>query len=95
MRAFRDRKAALSSRDRFAARLFDRFHHRPAEELYRVDSDPWELNNLAADPEFAEAKRRLREELELWMDEQEDTGAAMDDPKAYAANRDAGRKSPR
>ncbi|MCP3920570.1 MAG: sulfatase [bacterium] len=86
---------AATRGDADAVRLFDRFHHRPAEELYRVDSDPWEWNNLAAQPELAQAKRRLREELQRWMDEQEDPGAAMDDPKAHAANRDAGRKNPR
>ncbi len=65
------------------------------EELYRVDRDAWESNNLAAEPELARAKRRLREELQRWMNEQEDPGAAMDDPKAHAANHDAVRRNPR
>ncbi len=75
-----------------AKRLYAKYHHRPAEELYRVDEDPWELNNLADKPEHAESKRRLRAELQRWMAEQGDPGAPMDDPEVHAANRAAGQK---
>ena len=78
--------------DATARKLYDKYHHRPAEELYRVDEDPWEMNNLANRPEYAEVKKRLRGELERWMAEQNDPGAAMDDPAVHAANREAGRK---
>jgi N-sulfoglucosamine sulfohydrolase len=83
---------AAEQGDTSAKKLYDKYHHRPAEELYRVDEDPWEMNNLADKPEYAEAKRRLRAELERWMAEQNDPGAAMDDPAVHAANREAGRK---
>jgi len=46
-----------------------------------VDEDPWEMNNLAADPKHTEAKRRLRAELQRWMKQQGDSGLAMDVPK--------------
>jgi len=36
---------------------------RPAEELYELRSDPHQLRNLAADPEFAAQKQDLRELL--------------------------------
>ena len=85
---------AAAQGDASAKKLYDKYHHRPAEELYRVDEDPWEMNNLADKPEYDEAKKRLRAELERWMAEQKDPGAAMDDPEVHAANRKAGAKRP-
>ena len=58
--------------------LMKKFHHRPAEELYLVDADPYELTNLAADPKHAKAKQRLAKELDAWMKRQGDPGAAID-----------------
>ena len=87
---------AAEKGDAAAKKLRDKYHHRPGEELYRVDEDPYEMNNLADDPKCAKAKKRLRAELERWMTEQGDPGAAMDDPAVYAANRKAAAKrSPR
>jgi arylsulfatase A-like enzyme len=39
---------------------------RPAEELYDVTKDPWELHNLANDPKYAKTKKMLREKLDAW-----------------------------
>jgi len=50
------------------------FANRPAEELYDLDADPWELTNLAEDPAFATQKAELRAELERWMEQQGDRG---------------------
>jgi len=51
-----------------AARLFAlACEKRPAEELYDLKKDPAELNNVAHSPEYAEAKRRLRAQLDAWM----------------------------
>ncbi len=86
---------AAKQGDASAKKLFDKFHHRPAEELYRVDADPWEMHNLAGKPEHAQAKQRLRKELDRWMAEQHDTGIAMDDAKVHAANRKANRPARR
>jgi N-sulfoglucosamine sulfohydrolase len=69
---------AAEQGDAVAKKLQQRLHHRPAEELYRVDADPYELNNLANDPDCAAAKDRLRAELERWMKSQKDSGAALD-----------------
>jgi len=85
---------AAAKGDATAKKLFEKYHRRPSEELYRADEDPWEMNNLADKPEYAEVKRHLRTELERWMTEQKDPGAAMDDPAVHAANREAGRKKP-
>lgn len=80
--------------DASAKKLQQRLHQRPAEELYRVDSDPYELNNLANDPACAEAKARLRSELERWMSSQGDPGAAMDDMAMYGKNKMQGKPRP-
>ena len=40
------------------------FGKRPMEELYLVAEDPHNMKNLAADPKFAETKRKLRERME-------------------------------
>ncbi len=83
---------AAGQGDARAKKLYDKYHHRPAEELYRVDEDRWEQNNLADDPDYAKAKKRLRAEIKRWMAEQKDTGIDMDDPAVHAANRAAGTK---
>ncbi len=46
---------------------------RPKEELYRMDSDPHQLENLAADPAYAGQKARLFKALDQWMDETGDS----------------------
>jgi len=47
---------------------------RPAEELYDILEDPHETRNLAADPDYAEVKQRLRTELERWRSDYGDMG---------------------
>lgn len=37
---------------------------RPSEELYRLDTDPWELSNVAADPASAELRAELAAALD-------------------------------
>jgi uncharacterized sulfatase len=66
--------AKCGERDPHAAFLARRYQHRPAEELYDVQNDPFELNNLADDPALAEVKSGLRKELDLWMEQQGDEG---------------------
>jgi len=40
---------------------------RPAEELYDVAADPWQMKNLAGDAKFAQVLERMRGELATWM----------------------------
>ncbi|APZ92452.1 sulfatase-like hydrolase/transferase [Fuerstiella marisgermanici] len=47
---------------------------KPLEELYDVDADPHELNNLAADPAFAEKLEELRAQHLNWVLETRDLG---------------------
>jgi len=49
-------------------KLYDlAFAKRPAEELYDLEKDPDQLNNVADDPAYAEAKKRLAGELTAYL----------------------------
>ena len=48
---------------------------RPAEELYDLSKDPQQINNVAGRPEYADVQRKLRTELDRWMQQ-------TDDPRA-------------
>lgn len=40
---------------------------RPAEELYRWRTDPWQLHNLAGDPTYRDVLHDLRDRLDQWI----------------------------
>lgn len=70
------RKRAEADED-IAARV--RFYqHRPEEELYDLQNDPWELDNLASDEKLTSVKAQLREQLLAWMTQQGDEGTATE-----------------
>ena len=48
--------------------------HRPAEELYDLEADPYETINLAEDPEHAATLTRLRAALDQWIEDADDQG---------------------
>lgn len=60
--------------DKAAAELLQKVHHRPAEELYDLANDPYELNNLAADPDKKETLEQLRNDVVVWRAELNDNG---------------------
>jgi uncharacterized sulfatase len=64
--------------DPAAAAIVARYHRRPAEELYDLRADPWELRNLAEDPEHAAIVATLRRDLDTWMAGQGDEGLATE-----------------
>jgi N-sulfoglucosamine sulfohydrolase len=66
-------QADATSNPRLAARV-EWLFRRPAEELYDLDTDPFEMKNLASNPEFAAVKGRLGPELDRWMAQQGDKG---------------------
>ncbi len=68
--------AAGTGGDPFAAARVTRYQRRPAEELYDLDEDPAELDDLASDPELADVKQRLGAALDAWMAAQGDRGLA-------------------
>jgi uncharacterized sulfatase len=47
---------------------------KPIEELYDTERDPWELNNLAASPQYGDRLARMREATEAWQQRIGDTG---------------------
>jgi N-sulfoglucosamine sulfohydrolase len=47
---------------------------KPAEELYDTENDPWEISNLAANPEYSYVLERMRNANRNWMLEIKDTG---------------------
>ena len=48
---------------------------RPAEELYDLKKDPWELRNVADDASYAGIKEKLGRRLQTWMAKTEDPRA--------------------
>ncbi|MCA9083265.1 MAG: sulfatase [Planctomycetaceae bacterium] len=78
------------SDSKLAARI-DWLFHRPGEELYDLQSDELETQNLAADPKYQEIRQRLSAELDQWMKQQGDQGM----PTELAAHsRQPGRSQP-
>jgi len=53
---------------------------RPQEELYDLQNDPWEINNLAESPEHLATKQRLSAALDQWMVDIDDKGRIPEDP---------------
>jgi uncharacterized sulfatase len=68
-------------------RLVRRYMRRPPEQLYRTPDDPYEMTSLADDPQHADAKARLAAELDRWMTDQGDPGAALDTEKEWRASK--------
>lgn len=58
--------------------LVKRYMLRPAEQLYHVAQDPYEMINLAEDPHHAERLDRFRAELDRWLESEGDPGASID-----------------
>ena len=44
----------------------------PAFELYDLETDPYEFNNLASKPEHAQTQSRLQQELQSWREQTKD-----------------------
>ncbi len=63
-----------------AAATVQRYTTRPAEELYDLAADPFEQNNLAADPKQSARLAALRAELDAWMKQQGDTQTVFGKP---------------
>lgn len=56
---------------------------RPAEELYDLSSDPFEIHNLAGDAKYAEVLSQLRKDLEEWIDDTGDKGVNPESVEMY------------
>ncbi|MDF1810572.1 MAG: sulfatase [Verrucomicrobiales bacterium] len=58
--------------------------HRPPEEFYYLRTDPFEMNNLASDPEYAEMIADYRSDLDRWVEETNDHGVIVETEKSIA-----------
>jgi N-sulfoglucosamine sulfohydrolase len=58
-----------------ARAIVARYQHRPAEELYDLQKDPFEMSNLADDPEHANVLKSLKKQLAQWCKTQGDKAA--------------------
>jgi arylsulfatase A-like enzyme len=47
---------------------------KPVEELYDTENDPWEVNNIALDPAYANVLNRMRKANHDWVLKIKDTG---------------------
>lgn len=67
--------------------------HMPAEELYDLQADPYEIHNLAGSPDEAPraALERLRRALDQWIAQTNDQGRTPEPPAVAAAR---GRTTP-
>jgi arylsulfatase A-like enzyme len=63
-----------------AATVIRRYIEHPAEELYDLAADPFELKNLAADPRYATRLAALRAELDGWLKQQGDAQSVFGQP---------------
>lgn len=61
-----------------AAELSYSYLRRPAEELYDIQNDPYERNNLIDDPAYTSIKKKLIRELDRWMERMGDEGQATE-----------------
>ena len=69
---------AAAKTDKKIAKLVTLYQNRPAEELYDIVKDPYELTNLAGEAAHAKTKAALSRKLDEWMARQGDKGNATE-----------------
>lgn len=67
--------------------LIQRYMQRHAEQLYHTAKDPFEMTNLADNPNLAGTKSRLSQQLDQWLAVQGDPGIPQDTIEALQAAR--------
>jgi N-sulfoglucosamine sulfohydrolase len=65
--------------------LVSRYIKRPAEQLYRIDNDPDEQNDLAGKKEMQQIRKKLSDQLDLWIKQEGDPGAVIDTREQWTA----------
>ena len=56
-----------SDRKLYGKRSVYAYLHRPRHELYDLEADPHEINNLATDPKHQKTLKALQEKLKAWQ----------------------------
>ncbi len=59
---------------------------KPSEELYDVNNDPWEINNLAHDPNYKSVLIKMRKATTQWTSKIKDTGFLVEGEMLDDAN---------
>jgi type II secretory pathway component GspD/PulD (secretin) len=59
----------------------------PEFELYDLKNDPWEMNNLATNPEYAQVVKQMHEKLKADMKEMNDEFSSIDPKDAKKARK--------
>jgi len=75
-RRYYDSWVRKAETDPAAAAIVKRYHTRPAEELYDVIADPYEMNNLAGRAALADVQAELKAKVLAWMKRMGDKGIA-------------------
>lgn len=65
---------AVAKEDSSAAKLVRKYQYRASIELYDLDNDPYNMNNLADDPTYEETVELLHDKLVAWMESCGDKG---------------------
>jgi uncharacterized sulfatase len=68
--------------DKAAAAVLNRYHNHPAEELYDLEANPEETDNLALDPRYTIIIEGFRAELAAWRKAQGDFETGPEEIKA-------------
>ena len=71
-KALWDRWTEKAKSARAAARLANLIQHYPAGKLYDLETDPYELHNVADRPTMQEILTEVRGQLRRWMASQHD-----------------------
>ena len=93
-RAYFSTWEAAAQTNALSAAIVQRYHARPAEELYNLATDPHEQHNLAADPAHAARLKKLRRELDDWLRSQSDHGTVAGAPRLLGDPGSYGPKAP-
>ncbi len=80
-RAFFSTWETAAKTDAQAAAIVQRYHARPAEELYDLAVDPHEQRNLASAPPPSAKLASLRGELDAWLKSQGDEQTVLIEPR--------------
>ena len=80
-RAYWSTWEAAAKTNAHAADTIRRYHARPRAELYDLEADPNEQRNLATAPRQQRQLKKLRRQLEDWMQTQRDQRTVFEEPR--------------
>jgi arylsulfatase A-like enzyme len=78
--------------DAAARSVVQRYHQRPAEELYDLEADPHEQRNLIGQPDQAKRTVALRQQLNEWIKAQGDQQKVYGNPRRTGEEKKPGKR---